>query len=254
MQKINSFIITKDCNMACDYCYFKRPNKPEYMSFKQLLIFIQQLYMKSNKDTERIMLFGGEPLMNWELIVKLCDFKKKLAKPLQVYIMTNGLLLDEEKIKFLNTNKIILSISYDGSTTNKHRKTNVVNNVQEHLHKIFDIYKKLNYYVAITWCLCEDGIKNLEKDVDFLIQKYGDTICNLDINPVDLIDNKRAKKVLANVMKKYPNKICGFYCEYCVKNRKCFRQHGKTRAVEVTHFSSDGKIYDDINIKETMKK
>ena len=200
------------------------------------------------------MLFGGEPLMNWALIVKICAFKKKLMRPLTVYIMTNGALLDEEKILFLKENDIVLSISYDGSATNRHRKTALVKDLQKHLEDVFHIYKKHNYFCAITWCLCEDGAKDLEKDVKFLIDTYGETICNIDVNPVNLIKNGKLEKALKNVMKKFPGKVCGYYCKYCIKYDDCPRREGETRAVEVTHFSSDGAIYNDIEIKGTMRK
>ncbi|HBC30881.1 MAG TPA: thioether cross-link-forming SCIFF peptide maturase, partial [Clostridiales bacterium] len=52
--------------------------------------------------------FGGEPLMNFETIKKLVDYGRSLEKDYKKHfrftVTTNGVLLDEEKINYINEN------------------------------------------------------------------------------------------------------------------------------------------------------
>lgn len=72
----------------------------------------------NNKDGVRLNLFGGEPLLKFDLIKKLCAWIWETVTDVKVdiFITTNGTLLDDEKKEWFKTHKekINLIMSVDG--------------------------------------------------------------------------------------------------------------------------------------------
>lgn len=115
IQNINLFI-THKCNLNCIYCY-EKPNHASFPIFKQMTSdtafkAIDWLIRNSQDKQElSVNFFGGEPLLNFELIKKVveyADFQQIIHnKSIKFSVTTNGLLLDKEKIIFFL--KIILA-------------------------------------------------------------------------------------------------------------------------------------------------
>jgi radical SAM protein with 4Fe4S-binding SPASM domain len=107
-------VVTEDCNLACDYCYMKRHDTK--MSFETFRSFyasdLPGLVKKSGRY--HIVFFGGEPLLNWDLILKVSKFVQADGNLVSMRIVTNGTLLDQRKIDLLTDNDIKISVSYDG--------------------------------------------------------------------------------------------------------------------------------------------
>ena len=61
-----------------------------------------------NRRNLEIDFFGGEPLMNFEVVKQLVEYGRKVEKTrgknIRFTITTNGVLLDDEKIKYINEN------------------------------------------------------------------------------------------------------------------------------------------------------
>ena len=128
-----TFIVTKDCQLACKYCYLVGKNAKERMSFDVAKKSID--YILSNRDLfyERSVEFdfiGGEPLMEVSLIDKICDYIKtrlfETGHPwfnaYRFCFATNGLLYGSEVVQsFVKKNRTHLSIeiTIDG-TKEKH--------------------------------------------------------------------------------------------------------------------------------------
>ena len=128
-----TFIVTKDCQLACKYCYLVGKNDKERMSFEVAKQAVDYILSHRNECPESSVVWdfiGGEPFLEIELIDKLCDYIK-----LQLYQLnhrwfnsyrfsfsTNGINYDSEKVqKFVKKNKDHLSIgiTIDG-TKRKH--------------------------------------------------------------------------------------------------------------------------------------
>jgi sulfatase maturation enzyme AslB (radical SAM superfamily) len=118
-QKINltslTLVITDNCNFECDYCYKKKTKR--YMSdstaeraLNFLLPFMAEEYF--------LNFYGGEPFLNFGLITKAVSFLEKrnqLSKKKATYsVTTNGSLLTEDVIRFLNENRFSVTLSFDG--------------------------------------------------------------------------------------------------------------------------------------------
>lgn len=130
-----TFIVTKDCQLACKYCYLVGKNTDERMTLdvaKKAIDYIlsQENNVLFNQESVIWDFIGGEPFLEIDLIDRICDYIKT-----QMYLLnhhwfnsyrfsfsTNGLNYSTEKVqKFISKNKEHLSvgITIDG-TQRKH--------------------------------------------------------------------------------------------------------------------------------------
>ena len=133
LEKNITFIVTKDCQLACKYCYLVGKNTHERMSWevaKQAIDYILS-HEKDFKEESVIFDFiGGEPFLEIELIDKICDYLKVEMFRINhhwfnSYIFnfsTNGINYDNCKVQhFINKNRqhVSIGITIDG-TKQKH--------------------------------------------------------------------------------------------------------------------------------------
>ena len=112
---IVELVITEECNLGCTYCYME--NKSVYMEETTLDLFfdnISSIMKIYNKDCYHISYFGGEPLLNWAFIKQSMPRFNADPRCSSKVIITNGLLLDEEKLIWLKENGLGVSLSFDG--------------------------------------------------------------------------------------------------------------------------------------------
>lgn len=142
--------VTEDCNFKCRYCLYSIENGIErnhcnvYMNWDIAKKSIDYLYQHS-KDANVITIgfYGGEPLLCFKLIKQAVEYACTLfsLKKVEFLITTNGSLLTDQVIDFLENHKFLLNISLDGSEElqNKNRRflyngaktfTTVYNNIQ----------------------------------------------------------------------------------------------------------------------------
>ncbi len=114
--------ISHDCNMRCKYCFagtgsFSRERR--LMDFETGKLALDFLLKRSGpiKNLE-VDFFGGEPLMNFDVVKKLVQYgreaEKALGKNIRFTITTNGSLLDDDSIAFINENMSNAVLSIDG--------------------------------------------------------------------------------------------------------------------------------------------
>ena len=74
-----TFIVTKDCQLACKYCYLVGKNNKERMSWDVAKKAIDYILMRETEFREESVVWdfiGGEPFLEIELIDKICDYIK----------------------------------------------------------------------------------------------------------------------------------------------------------------------------------
>ena len=114
--------VSHTCNLNCSYCFAsqgKYQGERAIMSFevgKQAFDFLI-----ANSGTRRnleVDFFGGEPLMNWEVVKQLVAYARSIEKEhnknFRFTLTTNGLLIDDEVIEFLNKEMSNVVLSLDG--------------------------------------------------------------------------------------------------------------------------------------------
>ena len=129
MGKNITFIVTKDCQLACKYCYLVGKNSKERMPWevaKQAIDYI--LYHEDEFREESVVwdFIGGEPFLEIDLIDKICDYLKQEMfrrnhhwfNSYRFSFSTNGINYDSEKVQnFIkkNLSHLSIGITIDGT-------------------------------------------------------------------------------------------------------------------------------------------
>lgn len=136
-----TFIVTKDCQLACKYCYLVGKNSNERMSFNVAKQAIDYILRNRQLLTEKSVTFdfiGGEPFLEINLIDSICDYiKTELFKTNHIWFndymfsfSTNGINYNAPRVQeYIKKNKRHLSIgiTIDG-TRRKHDMNRVYKN------------------------------------------------------------------------------------------------------------------------------
>ncbi len=114
--------IAHDCNLACKYCfaeegeYHGRRALMTYDVGKKALDFL--IANSGNRRNLEVDFFGGEPLMNWQVVKDLVAYGREQEKihdkHFRFTVTTNGVLLDGEIQEFINQEMDNVVLSLDG--------------------------------------------------------------------------------------------------------------------------------------------
>ena len=114
--------IAHDCNLRCQYCFASTGDFGEgrklmsYETGKKAVDFL----LKNSGDRVNLEMdfFGGEPLMNFETVKKIVEYARSQEpvynKKFRFTITTNGMLLTDDKIDFINREMSNVVLSIDG--------------------------------------------------------------------------------------------------------------------------------------------
>lgn len=133
VSKSITFIVTKDCQLACKYCYLVGKNESERMSWETAKAAIDYVLSRPKEFREESVIWdfiGGEPFLEIDLIDRICDYIKTEMFRLghhwfnsyRFSFATNGINYNTEKVqRFIKKNHTHLSIgiTIDG-TRRKH--------------------------------------------------------------------------------------------------------------------------------------
>ena len=112
--------IAHDCQLRCKYCFAShgdfggKRSLMDYDTAKNSIDFLVQ--NSGHRRNLEVDFFGGEPLMNFKVVRDIVGYarkiEKKFDKNFRFTITTNGILLDDEKIDFINSemNNVVLSL------------------------------------------------------------------------------------------------------------------------------------------------
>ncbi len=114
--------VAHTCNLNCSYCFAsqgKYHGDRALMSFevgKQALDFLMD--NSGTRTNLEVDFFGGEPLMNWDVVKKLVMYarsvEKERGKNFRFTLTTNGMLIDDDVIEFSNREMSNVVLSLDG--------------------------------------------------------------------------------------------------------------------------------------------
>ncbi len=133
MAKSITFIVTKDCQLACKYCYLVGKNTKERMSWEVAKEVIDYILDREDEFREESVIWdfiGGEPFLEIDLIDKICDYLKTEMyrrghhwfDSYRFSFSTNGINYHTKKVqRFIekNHNHLSIGITIDG-TKRKH--------------------------------------------------------------------------------------------------------------------------------------
>lgn len=164
--------LAHDCNLRCQYCYAdygKYKHQTQLMPKKVVDSCINYWFehIDKTKKVFHIIFFGGEPLMNLDMLIytvnKVNDLLESIQGKAIFNLTTNGTILNQEILNLLVDNRFNLAVSIDGlediHNTNrpyasgKKSYKDIINNVK----KILTIYPKLSVNMVVQ-----------EKDIPFI--------------------------------------------------------------------------------------
>jgi radical SAM protein with 4Fe4S-binding SPASM domain len=117
-----SIVISTRCNMSCQYCIYRNRGTDERASVLDIETLKENIkkfidHGKNNRSLTFIFT-GGEPLLEFEHIVALCDYIFKACLQYDVRpvfgITTNGTILSTDILTFFKKYQFIVSVSLDG--------------------------------------------------------------------------------------------------------------------------------------------
>lgn len=114
--------IAHDCNLACRYCFAGEGEYHGRRALMSLEVGKAALDFLVKNSGSRVNLevdfFGGEPLMNWQVVKQLVEYGRSLEEPFhkkfRFTLTTNGVLLDDEILEFANREMSNIVLSIDG--------------------------------------------------------------------------------------------------------------------------------------------
>lgn len=225
------FILSEKCNLSCKYCFLGNGKKDIHL--KQMNMMTEEiankaveyyaLQTKSHPEwfehSKEIIFYGGEPLMNFEILKFIISKFEELQKNKQITqelhysMVTNGLLLDEDKILYLKEKGVATSISIDGfdEKSNENRIDRNGKPIFDRLTNILNLIKKMDWNVGLSITLTDRTIRN-QMGIFELLKMYG-----IDAVSFNLLYSTPEYQVSDD----YYEKASEFIIEFFKKARKC---------------------------------
>ena len=157
--------VAHTCNLNCSYCFASQGKYSGERAVMSLEVGKRALdFLVENSGTRRnleVDFFGGEPLMNWQMIKDLVAYARKIEKEngknFRFTLTTNGVLIDDDVIEFANEEMSNVVLSLDGRKE-VHDKFRVDYQGNGSWEKIVPKFQKLvkaregkNYYMRGTF-------------------------------------------------------------------------------------------------------
>lgn len=134
-----AFILTEECNFECSYCFQKKGSK--YIDIFAVENAIDFFLPYLNEQCS-ISFTGGEPLLAFEQLRKAVEHTKdknrKFNKKIQYYITTNGSLINDDILGFLNQHNFSIVLSFDGFAQDTSREKGGFKQIVSVVEKILE--------------------------------------------------------------------------------------------------------------------
>lgn len=226
-KKAIMIILGRSCNLHCKYCiqrdFTKSPCSDKDVD--KVIDFLQ----KNGEDGDLLSFYGGEPLLYFEDVKRICEasgmdkYKKILA--------TNGKLLSDNIVDWLNYFNIETVVSWDGDASEYARGFDVLSAKEDQLLKV----KNLKFHGVLSSKV--SIYKTFQRITDFNQKYYAvhGRPAWLDFSPVMPyeeslgIDTYSAEQYRQDVKDMFNDKIgIGFYFVERLKEKITNRLSGKT--------------------------
>lgn len=244
-----TFIVTKECQLACKYCYLVGKNSKERMSFDIAKEAIDYILSNNKLFSEHSVIFdfiGGEPFLEIDLIDKICDYiKLTLYEREHIWFnsyrfnfSTNGLMYGDTRVqRFIQKNyqHLSIGITIDG-TRKKHDLNRIYKNGKgsyDDVVKNIPLWLKQFPNASTKVTISSEDIPYIKESV---LHLYGLGIKEVNINCVfenvwkegddDLFENQLmllADAIIDNDM--YKEYMCSFFQQNIGRPLDCTLQN-----------------------------
>ncbi len=109
--------VTSGCCLRCTHCFIDK-SRTETIPFKDALALVYA-FLTSPGEVKTLEIYGGEPLMEFELVKKIITVAraraKTLGKRLAVSVASNGVMAGPEQLQWLAARGVRFAVSFSGS-------------------------------------------------------------------------------------------------------------------------------------------
>ena len=257
MAKNITFIVTKDCQLACKYCYLVGKNSKERMPYevaKQAIDYILDHEEDFREESVIWDFIGGEPFLEIDLIDRICDYLKTEMfrrnhhwfNSYRFSFSTNGINYHTDKVQeFVKKNKAHLSIGITIDGTEKKHDLNRIykfrdDNDKEERGSYHDVVRNIPLWLeqfpnsGTKVTISSDDIPYIKESVMHL---YSLGIHEVNINCVfedvwkegdDLLLEEQLMQLADTIIDEgwYADYACSFFSEHLGKPLDCKLQNG----------------------------
>lgn len=179
-------VVTEACNLRCNYCVYSdhypfikgySGKKMAWDVAKKAIDYYFDLHAERQragfKKRPMVGFYGGEPLLEFNLIKRIVDYcTTKDLKP-TYYITTNGTLINQDIIDFLLNEDVVLTVSLDGDKYQHDRNRvfksgqGTFDQIMKNLTKLQMEKRRRNINQLLSFNCCYDSLTDICKVVDF---------------------------------------------------------------------------------------
>ena len=243
-----TFIVTKDCQLACKYCYLVGKNSKERMPWEVAKQAVDIILDDKESMLENSVVWefiGGEPFLEVELIDKICDYIKtemfhrnhKWFNSFRFSLTTNGINYNSKKVQdFISKNKkhLSISITIDG-TRDKHDINRVYKIKNREYGSYDDVIKNIPLWVE-QFPFSSTKVTISSADIPYIkesvLHLYSLGIHEVNINCVfenvwkegdDHLFEEQLMELADSIIDErwYENYACSFFSEHLGKPLDC---------------------------------
>lgn len=260
--------VAHDCNMNCAYCFGDKGAfegircllTPE--TGKKALDFLME--NSGSRHNLEVDFFGGEPLMNFDVVKELVAYGRenegRYGKNIRFTITTNGMLLDDEKIDYINEvmDNVILSVDGRPEVNDRMRKTLNGRGTYDIItknYKNFISKREGLYYVRGTFTrynldfaddvkhLLDQGFENVSVEPVVTSEKYDYALRDEDIGTICAEYDRLSDMYIEHAMRGEPFDF--FHFNVDLNQGPCVikRVSGCGAGTEYVAVSPEGDIY-----------
>lgn len=170
--------VAQKCNLACRYCYADGgsygEDKEWLMSEDTALAALKFFHSYFSDGIGTLQFFGGEPLLNIELIESICervstDVVRNQSLVSNFAIVTNGTLINDRAIKLFNKYRFIVTISLDGNKEQNDAQRMFRKGTESVHDKVVEMIKQLNkrrlFPLNVEITLSSEHIRGLKEGI-----------------------------------------------------------------------------------------
>ena len=169
-------MLTEDCQFICDYCFVQGKNGERKMDRSTAISAVDLLlHEAAGTESIEITLFGGEPLLEFDLIREVVEYvEKKLPSDQSVIwaLTTNGASVDEQKLQFFQKHGLRLLLSIDGNRESQdaHRRLASGGSTFDLVYPKIALMKKHQPWLGARVTVNPDTAGHMKENVEFLLK------------------------------------------------------------------------------------
>lgn len=196
-----TLIVTYNCNLNCVYCYEHNKQSNEHMSLEVAKNSITHYMESGDYEDIRISFIGGEPLLEFELIKKTCEWfwHQQWRKKFLFFATTNGTIMTHSMKEWFteHKNSFWLSLSLDGGKeTHNRNRCNSFDRID------LDFFLKNWPNQPVKMTITDSNLENLAEDIIYIHERgFKLNGCNF-AEGVEMCDFENKYRIIAEQYEK----------------------------------------------------